>query len=173
MMAVGKSTIGRHLAVELGYVFYDSDRVIEERSGADVSWIFDVEGEEGFRARETQVIEELSAREGIVLATGGGSIASERNRQLLAARGLVIWLQTPLRQLVLRTRRDRRRPLLRNSRNLGETLRRLLEERGPLYESIANLSFCADESSPRVVAKQIARQLRAGAALDGRSGSRR
>ncbi len=160
LMAVGKTTIGRLLAAQLGMRFYDSDRVIEERAGADISWIFDVEGEDGFRSREVQVIDELTKGSGIVLATGGGAVLREENRRHLHERGIVIYLKSPLKKLVERTRRDKRRPLLRNAADPMAKFNDLLEQRGPLYEGIAHYQFCADADGPQGLARRIARQLR-------------
>ncbi len=159
LMAVGKTTVGRYLAAELGLEFIDADQVIEERAGADVAWIFDVEGEAGFRERETQVIDELTARSGIVLATGGGAVLNAGNRTRLAERGMVVFLETPIDRLVDRTKHDRKRPLLRGG-NARATLERLLRERGPLYQSIADYRFCGDRRSAKALATEIAERLR-------------
>ncbi len=159
LMAVGKSTVGRSLAQRLGYEFFDSDKVIEERAGADVGWIFDVEGEEGFRERETQVLDELTAREGIVLATGGGAVIRAENRKILAARGVVVHLDSPLERLLERTEKDRKRPLLQNG-DPKDTLARLQHERGPLYEEIADYRFVTDRQSPKALARDIETCLR-------------
>jgi shikimate kinase len=160
LMAVGKSTVGRCLAEELGLPFFDSDRVIEERAGADIAWIFDVEGETGFRDREAGIIDELTSRDGIVLATGGGVVVREENRRHLRERGTVIFLDSPLESLVERTRRDRRRPLLRDAADPLATFERLAGERQHLYESIADYRFFASRGSPHALAREIARQLR-------------
>ena len=117
-MGAGKSTIGRLLSQELKYEFFDSDKVIEERCGADIPWIFDKEGEAGFREREESVIDELTQQKGIVLSTGGGAVLRSENRQHLASRGTVIYLCTSVDQQLARTARDRnrrysRRPTLR------------------------------------------------------------
>ncbi len=160
LMAVGKTTVGRYLAAELGLEFFDADQVIEERAGADVSWIFDVEGEAGFRDREVQVIDELTARTGIVLATGGGAVLRAENRDHLSQRGTVIFLETPIERLVDRTRFDRKRPLLRGG-DARATLERLFRERGPLYEGIADYRFCGDRRSAKTLAAEIASRLRA------------
>ena len=109
-MAVGKSTIGRVLAQSLGREFFDSDQVIEERAGAPIAWIFDVEGEQGFRDREQAVIDELTRKEGIVMATGGGAVLRETNRNALAGRGCVVHLDSSVERLVERTCRDKKRP---------------------------------------------------------------
>ncbi|MAZ44229.1 MAG: shikimate kinase AroK [Legionellales bacterium] len=156
-MGAGKSTIGRQLAKMLKMDFIDTDQEIEDRTGADIAWIFDVEGEAGFRARETQVLEELSGRQNLVLATGGGIILSPQNRNLLAARGLVVYLNTSVAQQLERTARDKRRPLLRQSEleEKKEELLRLNEIRQPLYEEIAEITVETDERSVRAVAKDV------------------
>lgn len=159
LMAVGKSTVGRVLANDLGMEFFDSDHEIEARAGAPVSWIFDVEGEAGFRERERNVIDELLQHEGIVLATGGGAVMHPCSRRLLAARGIVIHLESPLRRLVERTRRDRKRPLLQGG-DAGQVLERLQRERAPLYREIADYSFVTDRQGPKVLAREIEARLR-------------
>ena len=158
LMAVGKSTIGRLLAQSLGREFFDSDRVIEERAGAPVAWIFDVEGEQGFRNREQAVIDDLTRKEGIVLATGGGAVLREANRSMLAGRGCVVHLDSSVDQLVERTRRDRKRPILRDG-DRRETLQRLVEERGPLYREIADYRYLTDRQGPKALARRIEYQL--------------
>jgi shikimate kinase len=110
-MGAGKSTIGRHLADELHLEFFDSDHEIERKTGADIAWIFDLEGEDGFRKRELETINELTDKQGIVLATGGGSIITPAVRNRLSARGIVVYLQTTIDKQVARTQRDKRRPL--------------------------------------------------------------
>jgi shikimate kinase len=154
LMAVGKSTVGRTLAGRLDYDFYDSDHVIEERAGADISWIFDVEGEAGFRDRETAVLDELTRLEGIVLATGGGAVLRAENRKMLAARGIVIHLDSPIDRLLERTEKDKKRPLL-NTGDPAKTLKRLQRERAPLYEEIADFRFVTDRQPPKLLAKAI------------------
>ena len=111
-MGAGKSTIGRHLADELHLEFFDSDHEIERKTGADIAWIFDLEGEDGFRKRELETINELTDKQGIVLATGGGSIITPAVRNRLSARGIVVYLQTTIDKQVARTQRDKRRTLL-------------------------------------------------------------
>lgn len=153
-MGAGKTTIGKGLAKELGFEFLDSDKEIEQRCGADIPWIFDVEGETGFRERERAVIEDLCQREGIVLATGGGAILNEDNRRHLARDALVVYLQTSVDQQYERTRRDRHRPLLQREDPRG-ILQQLMEIRDPLYRSIANLIVVTDHRKPRAVIKDI------------------
>ena len=159
LMAVGKSTVGRLLAQSLELVFFDSDEVVEERAGAPISWIFDVEGESGFRDREQQVIEDLTGREGIVLATGGGAVLRQENREAMASRGVVIHLDSPLERLLERTRRDRKRPLLQQG-DPRATLGRLQAEREPLYREIADYRFVTDRQGPKALARQIEEQLK-------------
>ena len=136
-MGAGKSTIGRHLADELHLDFFDSDQEIERRTGADIAWIFDLEGEDGFRKREENVINDLTDKQGIVLATGGGSIVTKAVRNRLSARGIVVYLQTTIDKQVARTQRDKRRPLLQNE-DPEQVLRDLAEMRNPLYEEVAD-----------------------------------
>ena len=158
LMAVGKSTIGRLLARSLGREFFDSDQVIEDRAGAPVAWIFDVEGERGFRDREQAVIDELTRKEGIVLATGGGAVLRPANRNALAGRGCVVHLDSTIDQLVERTCRDRNRPILQVG-DRRETLNRLLADRSHLYTEIADYRFFTDDQSAGALARKIERTL--------------
>lgn len=158
-MGAGKSTIGRLLAQELNSTFIDSDKVIEERSGADIPWIFDVEGEVGFREREMAAISELTQLDNCVLATGGGVVLRSENRECLQSRGVVVYLQTSIEQQLERTARDRNRPLLQTS-NPEEVLRKLLEQRDPLYKSCADIIIRTDKRHPRAVIQEILRQLK-------------
>ena len=153
-MGAGKSTFGRHLADELHLEFYDSDQEIERRTGADITWIFDLEGEEGFRKREENVINDLTDKQGIVLATGGGSIMTKAVRNRLSARGIVVYLQTTIDKQVARTQRDKRRPLLQKD-DPEQVLRDLAEKRNPLYEEVADYVVDTDDQSARAVANQI------------------
>lgn len=157
-MGAGKSTIGRHLAQMLHLEFHDSDQEIENRTGADIAWVFDVEGEEGFRKRETQVISDLTEKQGIVLATGGGSIQSKDIRNNLSARGIVVYLETTIDKQVARTQRDKRRPLLQVD-DPREVLENLASTRNPLYEEIADIIVKTDEQSAKVVANHIIERL--------------
>lgn len=157
-MGAGKSTIGRHLAQMLHLEFHDSDQEIEQRTGADIAWVFDVEGEEGFRRREAQVIADLSEKQGIVLATGGGSVQSKDIRNHLSARGIVVYLETTIDKQVARTQRDKRRPLLQVD-DPRSVLENLAEVRNPLYEEIADVIVKTDEQSAKIVANQIIEQL--------------
>lgn len=154
-MGSGKTSIGQRLADMFELEFLDCDHELEDRTGASVSLIFDVEGEEGFRERETRMLEELSAREGVLIATGGGVILRERNRELLRERGLVVYLNTPVSWQLRRLRRDKSRPLLQTP-DRKEKLMRLAEERNPLYAELADIEFPARNKSLDSVAKELA-----------------
>ena len=157
-MGAGKSTIGRHLADELHLEFFDSDHEIERKTGADIAWIFDLEGEDGFRKRELETINELTDKQGIVLATGGGSIITPAVRNRLSARGIVVYLQTTIDKQVARTQREKRRPLLQND-DPEVVLRNLAESRNPLYEEVADYVVDTDDQSARSVANQIIQKI--------------
>ncbi len=154
-MGAGKTTIGRQLARELKMPFYDSDRVIEERTGANIPLIFDLEGEEGFRKREQAVIDELTALDHIVLATGGGAVLRDDNRRHLAERGTAFYLYTDLDALLERTCKDKNRPLLHGDESPETVLRRLMKERDPLYRETADHIIDTGSSSIRGVIKAI------------------
>lgn len=157
-MGAGKSTIGRLLAKELRLPFKDSDKEIEQRTGANIPWIFDVEGEQGFREREQSAIAELCELDGIVLATGGGAVMRAENRQALRNGGRVVYLHTSVAQQLGRTARDRNRPLLRGS-NPAKVLADLMAIRDPLYRQIADLVIETDERPPRMVVQEILESL--------------
>jgi len=157
-MGAGKRTIGRLLAKELRRPVKDSDKEIEVRTGANIPWIFDKEGEPGFRDRETAMIVELCHENGIVLATGGGAVMRPENRQALRNGGRVVYLHASIEQQVARTSRDRNRPLLRNA-NPEKILRDLLAVRDPLYREIADLVVETDERPPRMVVLDILERL--------------
>lgn len=153
-MGAGKTTVGRHLAAALGYEFLDSDHEIEARTGADIPWIFEVEGEAGFRRREAQVIDELTQRPGIVLATGGGAVLLPENRRALHDRGFVVYLSATVEQLLARTARDRNRPLLRTD-NPRAVFERILGEREVLYREVAHLVVNTDAGNVREAVQGI------------------
>ena len=158
-MGAGKTSIGRQLAEALEMEFLDSDHEIEARSGATIPWIFDVEGEEGFRKREQAMIDELSQRQNIVLATGGGAVLSETNRKYLKARGTVIYLSASIDQLLERTRRDRNRPLLQTEDPRAK-LEELMQIREPLYREVADIVLETDNSSIRHTVNRIIKRLK-------------
>lgn len=153
-MGAGKSTIGRLLAKELHLPFKDSDKEIEQRTGASIPLIFDVEGEGGFREREHAVIADLCRLDGVVLATGGGAVMREDNRKALRAGGRVVYLCTSVDQQLERTARDRNRPLLQAADPRG-VLANLMAVRDPLYRSIADVIIETDERPPRLVVMEI------------------
>ena len=157
-MGAGKTTIGKYLAQQLKLQFFDTDTEIEARTGADIPWIFDVEGEEGFRDREQQVVEEMTQVDSVVLATGGGVVLRPENRRALAARGYVIYLYATVDEQVRRTRRDRRRPLLQQG-DPEQVLRDLMAVRDPLYREIADHIIETDGCSPRTVAQRLVQEL--------------
>jgi shikimate kinase len=154
-MGAGKTTIGRLLAEEMHLEFVDSDHEIEARTGANISWIFDMEGEEGFRIREQKMIEELTEMKKIVLATGGGAILSEQNRRFLQSRGTVVYLMTTINQQVERTHRDQKRPLIQNVDDPKAKLTELMEERDPLYREVADHVIMTSKRSPKAVSAEI------------------
>jgi shikimate kinase len=140
MMGAGKTSVGRLLAKKFRKTFYDSDHVIEDRTGVKISVIFEIEGEGGFRAREAAVIDELTSLEDIVLATGGGAILSDRNRSSLRNRGTVVYLRAAVRDLLNRTRHDRNRPLLQTA-DPRTRLNDLYDLRDPLYQETAHITI--------------------------------
>lgn len=153
-MGAGKSAVGRKLARLMRMDFVDSDDEIEHRTGVDIPFIFEKEGEEGFRKREAKIIEELSVRQGIVLATGGGAVMDSRNRSYLGARGFVIYLHTTVEQQLDRTKRGRNRPLLDN-KDRRAVIVELMEIRDPLYREISDLVVKTDGRLVREVAAEI------------------
>jgi len=157
-MGAGKTTFGKYLAQHLKLEFAGRDAEIELRTGADIPWIFDVEGEEGFRDREQQVVAQMTEWDDIVLATGGGVVLRTENRRALASRGFVIYLYATIDEQVRRTRRDWRRPLLQNG-DPEQVLRSLMAERDPLYREIADHIIETDTCSPRTVAQRLVREL--------------
>ena len=153
-MGAGKSAVGRQLARLLHLEFLDSDEEIESRTGVDIPFIFEKEGEEGFRKREVKVIDELSQREGVVLATGGGAVEDAESRSRLGARGFVVYLYTSVEQQLDRTKRGRNRPLLDND-NKAQVLEELMTTRDPLYREIADLTVDTDGRRVQTVAREI------------------
>lgn len=154
LMGAGKTTIGRLLARHRGLAFVDSDHEIEARTGVNVSTIFELEGEAGFRAREESLISELVLRTGLVLATGGGAILSPLSRQRLHQHGLVIYLRGSVEQLWQRTRHDRHRPLLQTP-DPRQRLQQLFDRRDPLYREVAHLILDTAQQSPQKLMTQL------------------
>lgn len=157
-MGAGKSSVGKYLASRLNMDFYDTDEEIEKRTGVDIGWIFDLEGEMGFRKREEEVVEEMTKFANIVLATGGGTILSPENRTLLRNNGVVVYLEVSLKHQKNRTLNDSRRPLLRVE-NRQAMLEKLQLEREPLYQEISDFLVQTDERSVAAVTDDIIRWL--------------
>ena len=153
-MGAGKSTLGRYLGQQFGRPFHDSDKVIVDRTGADIPWIFDMEGEEGFRRREEEIIEELTRLPEIIMATGGGAVLREANRRHLHERGVVFYLWTPVEVQLARTRHDRNRPLLQTA-DPERVLRELMAVRDPLYREVAHHIIPTASGNLRKVADQV------------------
>lgn len=157
-MGAGKTTVGRQLAQRLGLAFLDSDREIEHRSGVDIPTIFDFEGEAGFRRRETAMIDELTARDDVVLATGGGAVLDPANREHLADRGTTVYLAASVEEQLRRTRSGRGRPLLQSG-DRRATLERLQAERDPLYRAVAHVVVETDGRRSGTTTDRVLRQL--------------
>lgn len=157
-MGAGKSTVGRQLARAMNREFIDSDRELERRTGVDIPYIFEIEGEAGFRAREHKVLDELTRHRGIVLATGGGAVLDPANREALSSRGYVIYLYATVAQQLERTRRSRNRPLL-ETEDREARLSALLTERDPLYREVAHHVLETDRRRVGSVVREILDEL--------------
>jgi len=157
-MGAGKSTVGKQLAKSLGRDFFDSDKEIERRTGVSISWIFEMEGEAGFRAREQKVIEELTDKKNIVLATGGGAILSADNRRVLRSRGYVVYLSASVDQLLRRTSKDKNRPLLQTGEPKKQ-IAELLAFRDPLYKDVADVELRTGDQSIQYVVSGLIKKL--------------
>lgn len=158
-MGSGKTAVGRHLARLFHYTFHDSDADIEAKTGVDIPFIFEKEGEAGFRIRERESIDRLSRLESIVLATGGGAVIDPANRAALAERGVVVYLVTSVNQQIERTRHARHRPLLHDT-DPEQRLKELMGRRAELYAEIADLTITTDARRVQLVAEEIHQQLR-------------
>jgi len=158
-MGSGKTAVGRHLARLFHYTFHDSDADIEAKTGVDIPFIFEKEGEAGFRTRERESIDRLTRIEPIVLATGGGAVIDPVNRAALAERGLVVYLATSVNQQIERTRHARHRPLLRDT-DPEQRLKELMDRRAVLYAEIADLTITTDGRRVQLVAEEIHQELR-------------
>ena len=153
-MGSGKTTIGRLVARSLGLEFFDCDSELERRTGATVNLIFDIEGEAGFRDRETRMLAELARRDGVLVATGGGAVLRPENRELLRTHGLVVYLETRVEQQIRRLSRDTSRPLLK-APDRRRRLQKLADERDPLYREVADLTVPSRSQSVRQMAQLV------------------
>ena len=157
-MGVGKTTIGRIVAEQLKLDFFDSDIEIESTTGADIPWIFDVEGEHGFRERERKMIDHLSSKANIVLATGGGAVLASESRICLGGRGVVVYLHASISQQLERTSRDKSRPLLQTNDRKGK-IQSLMEIREPFYREIADIVIDTGKGNPKSIATKIVKEI--------------
>lgn len=157
-MGAGKSTVGRQLAKALKRPFYDIDKEVERRTGVSISWIFEMEGEAGFRLREHKVLDELTSLKGVVLATGGGIVLSEENRRILRSRGYVVYLSASVEQLLKRTSKDKNRPLLQTA-DPKQTIKTLIAQRAPLYQDVADVELRTGEQSIQYVVSGLVKKL--------------
>jgi len=158
MMGAGKTTIGKLLAQQLGRVFIDSDDEIQHRTGVTIPHIFDIEGEAGFRLRESGVIKDLANRDNIILATGGGAVLSPQNREVLHDNGFVVYLKSSVHDLWQRTRHDRNRPLLQTADPRAK-LKELYDLRDPLYTEVADLIMPTGKQSVHSLLLQLQQEL--------------
>ncbi len=158
-MGTGKSTVGKRLAEVLGYHFYDSDKEIEKRAGVSISWIFEMEGEARFRSRERKILAELTRQRNIVLATGGGTVLDEENRQQLRSYGHTVYLYSSVEQLCRRTAKDKNRPLLK-LKNRKQQIERLLLQRSQLYHDVADIELHTGEQSIQHIVADLMNKLK-------------
>jgi shikimate kinase len=160
----GKTAVGRQLARATGLKFVDSDHEIEKRTGVEISYIFDKEGEKGFRKREADMLRELAGLDGVIVATGGGAVLKKRNRDRLAKSGVVVYLKTGIGEQLRRTGRSRKRPLL-NQGDPRDVLEEMARVRRPLYESIADVELDTSHQRVRAVAEELKQRLQEHGAL--------
>lgn len=154
-MGAGKTSIGRAIAKAIDWNFYDSDQVIENRAGVDLLWIYDLEGEQGFRKREQKIIAELVRERNVVLATGGSTVATIENRAVIVANSFVIYLRTSLDDQLIRTGYSKKRPLSAEISARRSILKQLRQEYEPLYEELADLIYDTDNKATRMIVADL------------------
>ena len=159
-MGAGKTSMGKALSREIGWDFYDSDQVIEERAGVDLLWIYDLEGEEGFRGREQTVIADLMQKRNIVLATGGSTVAVAANRAAISTHGIIVYLYTSLDDQLVRTGYSKKRPLSSELEERRSILKQLHEEYVPLYEDLADIVYNADNKATKNAVVELIKLIR-------------
>ena len=159
-MGSGKTTVGRSLSKKLGIDFYDSDHEITDKTGVSIDHIFDVEGEEGFRKRESDVLKNLCSQDNIIIATGGGAVISEENRLEISKTGSVVYLLSSVHQILRRTSKSKTRPLLENSKNKRKTISDIINARDPLYREIATITVDTNGKKLNEVINEILVQLK-------------
>lgn len=169
-MGSGKTSLGQRLARKMQLEFFDNDLELERQTGASVNLIFDLEGEKGFRKRETDMLKKLTARKGILLATGGGSVLSPENRELLSESGIVVYLRTSVKQQIRRLSRDKKRPLLQSG-DREEKLTRFAMERNPLYEALADITFPSQNRGLEAATESLYKTIQAYLERHGTSGT--
>lgn len=157
-MGAGKSSVGKRLAKKLNRKFYDCDKVLEDRTGVAISTIFELEGEDGFRQRETKILEELIQQENYVLATGGGAVLRSENIHLINSNGITVYLKASVNSQIKRTRHDKKRPLLQ-TQNRHATLEKLAQQRNPIYEQLADITIDTDNQSISASIEEITNKL--------------
>lgn len=153
-MGVGKTTIGKGLAKKLAFDFYDVDHLIEEKAGADIAWIYDIEGPQGFQRREEKIIDEYTQKSRLVLATGGGAVLSQACRVNLTSRGFVVYLSAPIESLLRRTEFDRKRPQLQTEEK-NSVMEDMLRQSIPYFQDIADLTVRTDQMPVTKIIKTI------------------
>ncbi len=154
----GKTTVGRQVAEHLGLTFMDLDQEIERHTGADIPLIFDLEGEPGFRRRETGMLKTLCSKVGILLATGGGAVVADENQQLMKRCGFIVYLATPIERQIQRLSRDKRRPLL-SAPNRDQVLAEMAASRNPIYDALADLKILSDAVSVNQMSRRVLAQI--------------
>lgn len=159
-MGAGKTSIGKAFAQSIGWDFFDSDQIVEERAGADLLWIYDLEGEDGFHAREQKIIAELLQKRSIVLATGGNTVAINKNCKLISSNNIVIYLRTSLADQLVRTSYSKKRPISTEIKQRAVDLKKLRQKYEPLYEQLADIVCDTDNKTTRIIIIELMELIR-------------